>query len=46
MSTFHRAGYWIAEPTVLNLVDALVPSIPKAMMHTTAINATSRAYST
>src|SRR6516225_1211548 len=36
----------MAEPTVLNLADALVPMSETAMMHTTAIRATSNAYST
>jgi hypothetical protein len=41
-----RRSYWMAEPTVENFFEAFLPSKLTATMHTTAINATSKAYST
>src|SRR5262249_36061591 len=43
----HQSGnYLTAEPTWLNLSEALRPRMVTATMHTTAISATRRAYST
>ena len=37
---------WIEAPTLLNLLEAFFPRMVTAAMQTTAISATSRAYST